>query len=302
MSSGSNPARRQAGFLLMTRKFFLFLIYSNFFIAGCAVVMVIQTSNLLLSGSINLDFLLFVFFSTICSYSFHWWLTGTSVLPSSRVLWLNKNRFVHLILFFAGGVGSAIYFFHLIDHWPWLFLSAIITFLYSAPKIPHPLFRSLRKVALGKTIFLALVWMNVTTLLPLLISGLTWKTEFTLFIIHRFFLIYTVCILFDYRDRQDDIAAGIRSLITYLSEKGILILFIFSLLIFFISTILLFWYQFSLLVIIILLLPGILTAFLFKHAMKNFSDLFYYFILDGMMALSAFIMLIPGNWLTLPTK
>ena len=150
--------------------------------------MVIQTYSLVLQAPVKKDFLFFVLFATICSYSFHWYLTEKSVLPSSRINWLKKNRFIHAILFFAGLAGSAIYFFKLIEWWPWLLMSAVITFLYSAPKIPHPVFRSLRKVALGKTIFLAFVWMNVTTLLPLIISGQSWTTHFTLFVIGRFFL------------------------------------------------------------------------------------------------------------------
>jgi len=264
--------------------------------------MVVQTNFLVAQTPVNIDFLLFVVFSTLCSYSFHWYLTSSSVLPSSRIDWLKKNRFIHIILFIAGLVGAAIYFLKLLEWWPWLFLSAIITFLYSAPKIPYTLFRALRKLALGKTIFLAFVWMNVTTLLPILISGQSWRAEFTLFIITRFFQIYAICILFDYRDREDDKAAGIRSLITYLDEAGIRNLFIFSLAVFFSSTVGLFWYHYSAPVILVLLLPGIITAILFPLARKNFSDIFYYFVLDGLIALSAFIMLIPGNWLTLRTQ
>jgi 4-hydroxybenzoate polyprenyltransferase len=205
----------------------------------------------------------------------------------------------YIVFFFVFIFCAAIFFFRLIEYWQWLALAAIITFLYSAPKIPHPLFRSLRKVALGKTIFLAFVWMYVTSMLPLLISEQPWRTDYTLFVIHRFFLIYAICILFDYRDRADDIAAGIRSLITYLSEKGILYLFIFSTLVFIVSTLLMLNYGYSRQVIIVLLIPGIITALLYKKAMHNFSDIFYYFLLDGLMALSSLLMLIPLNWLNL---
>ena len=286
----------------MVRKIFLFFIYSNLFITCCAVAMVAQTYSLVLLEPVNTDFLFFLIFSTICSYSFHWYLTGESVIPSSRIGWLKKNRFVHLILFIAGLAGAGIYFFKLIEWWPWLLVSAIVTFLYSAPKIPHPLFRSLRKIALGKTIFLAFVWMHVTTLLPMILSGQSWKPDFTLFIISRFFLVYAICILFDYRDRPDDKASGVRSLITYLNEKGINNLFIFSIVTFFISTIGLALYNYTIPAILLLILPGILTAVLFPIAKKNFSDIIFYFLLDGLMALSAFIMLIPGNWLTLRTQ
>jgi 4-hydroxybenzoate polyprenyltransferase len=175
-----------------------------------------------------------------------------------------------------------------------LILLAFITFLYSAPKIPHPFFQALRKVALGKTIFLALVWMNVTTLLPIIISGQPWRNDFTLFIIHRFFLIYAICILFDYRDKEDDKADGIHSLITYLTEKDVLKIFIFSLFVFAFSTILLYAYDHSILSLFILLIPGIIVASIYKYAINNFNDIFYYLVLDGLMAFSAFIMLIAG--------
>lgn len=278
----------------MAKKIFYFFIYSNLFITGCAVAMAEQTFHFLLHQTANTNFLLFVLFSTLCSYSFHWHLTTGSILPSPRINWVEKNRNIHLIFFIIGLTGAGIFFFYLLPYWPWLLLSAIITFLYSAPKIPHPLFRALRKVAFGKTIFLALVWTNVTTLLPIVISDQPWQNDYTLFLLSRFFLIYAICILFDYRDRQDDIAAGIRSIITYLNERSILLLFSFSLFVFAISTICLYNYGYPASAIIMLLIPGIITASLYNYARRNFSDLLYYFILDGLMAFSALLVLISG--------
>ncbi len=258
------------------------------------MAMVDQTYRFILQSPPDLYFSLFVFFSTICSYSFHCYLTDHSIIPSPRIAWIKRNRNIHLVFFFIGLIGSGILFFTLLPYWHWLIFSAIITFLYSAPKIPHPLFRALRKVALGKTIFLALVWMNVTTLLPIIISGQPWRNDFTLFIIHRFFLVYAICILFDYRDKEDDKADGIHSLITYMTEKDVLKIFIFSLFVFTLSTILLYVYDYSILSLFILLIPGIIVASIYKYAINNFNDIFYYLLLDGLMAFSAFIMLIAG--------
>jgi len=255
--------------------------------------MVYQTYDFLLQAPVSINLLCFVFFSTIASYSFHWGLTMDSVIPSPRISWLKKNRGLYLVLFIIGIIGSAVFFFYLLPWWPWLLLSALITFLYSAPKIPHRYFRALRKVALGKTIFLSFVWMYVTTILPILVSGQDWKNEFFLFIGSRFFLIYAICILFDYRDRADDKKAGIRSLITFLNERGIGYLFVFSLLVFTACTVLLLKYDYRVVDVIILLIPGIITAGLYNYARKNFSDTFYYFVLDGLMAFSAMLMLIP---------
>jgi 4-hydroxybenzoate polyprenyltransferase len=256
--------------------------------------MVHQTSRLLLHDNPNIYLLCFVFFSTICSYSFHWWLSSHSAVTSPRNDWMSRNRIVHVSLFVIGLIGAGIFFYFLLPYWIWLLPAAVITFLYSAPKIPHKYFRSLRKIALGKTVFLSLVWMYVTTILPLVITEHRWEPPFNLFIMSRFFLIYAVCILFDYRDREDDRAAGIRSLITFLNEKGIRILFYLSLLVFGASTLALLAWDQSILVVAILLLPGIIAAFLYDYARRNLSDIFYYVVLDGLMALSSVLTLIPG--------
>lgn len=271
-----------------------FTVYSNLFIAFCAVVMVNQSSRLLLQQPPNINLIFFVFFSTICSYSFHWYLTGESVIPSPRIEWTKQYRTIILLLFFIGLIGAAIFFLLLIQFWYWLLFAAVITFLYSAPKIPHPWLRALRKVALGKTIFLAIVWTYVTTILPNVLSEQPWRNDFTLFAISRFSLVYAICILFDYRDREDDKAAGIRSLITYMDAKGIKRLFIFSLFVFAAATLALLQYDYNLLTIALLLVPGIITAGLYNYATRHFSDMLYYFVLDGLMAISAIIMLVTG--------
>jgi 4-hydroxybenzoate polyprenyltransferase len=275
-------------------KLFNFFVYSNLFIAGCAVLMVSQSYQLLLHTAPDLYFLAFVFFSSVCSYSFHFYLSPDHGGDSPRAKWQQGNLSVHLILLITGFIGSVIFFLPFIKYWPWLLFSVITTFLYSAPKIPNKYFRLLRKIAIGKTIFLAMIWMYVTTILPVMVSDQTWQNDLYFFAVSRFFMIYCICILFDYRDREDDKAKGIRSLVTYLSEDGIRILFILSLLLFVTSTICLLFYQYSLLTIFILLIPGIITAALYNYARENFSDIFYYFILDGLMALPALLTLLIG--------
>lgn len=254
--------------------------------------MINQTYDLLLHSLPDKYFLGFVFSATICSYSFHWYLTSQSLIESPRNEWLKKHRIFHLIFFFIGLIGSAIFFFFLLPYWLWLSISAIITFLYSAPKIHHPYFRALRKAAIGKTIFLALVWMYVTTMLPVIIAGVHFTMPIILFVISRFFFIYAICIMFDFRDRADDKAAGIRSMVTWFSEKGVDRLFFISLFIFATCSIFQFRYNFSFLSIILLLIPGIIAAIIYEYAKSNFSDYLYYFILDGLMMFSALLMLV----------
>lgn len=256
--------------------------------------MVYQASDLLLHTPPDSYFTAFVFCATIRSYSFHWWLTPAMEPGSSRLRWLKENRGVHLALFFAGLTGSVIYGIFLPGHRLWLLLAAFVTLLYSAPKIPHPWFTMLRKIALGKTIFLAFVWMYVTTALPLQLSGQPWQKDFYLFAGSRFFLIYAICILFDYRDREYDRSIGIRSLITCLDEKAIRLLFFLSLLTFTGFTVGLLWYGYSFVVAGMLLVPGLMLAALYRTVTKKASDLVYYLLLDGLMAFSAMLTLLTG--------
>ncbi len=196
------------------------------------------------------------------------------------------------MLYFIGLIGSAVCFFMLRQHWFWIAFGAFVTFLYSAPKIPQKIFIGLRRIAVGKTVFLAFVWMYVTTILPFLIAGTTWQAGFTWLACSRFFLIYAICILFDYRDREDDKAAGIRSMITWFNERWINNLFAGSIILFIAFTSALYANGVALPVIFLLLLPGGIVAALYHYAKKNFSDYLYYFALDGLMMLSGLLLIL----------
>ena len=278
----------------LAARTFHFFVYSNLFIAICAVLMTLQTYQLFIVDQSAAEYIPFVFFSTICSYSFHWYLTSESAIPSHRIQWIGSNKFVHVALFFLGIVGAGYYFIRLSEHWFWLGVGVFITFLYSAPKIPHPLFRALRKIAIGKTIFLAGVWTYVTTILPFFVNGDRLETDSILFIVSRFFLIYAICILFDYRDREDDRIRGIRSLITYMNDSGIRWLFLVSLIIFTAATVSLYFFTIPIFILVLLLIPGIITLALFSYAKRNFGDMLFYFLLDGLMALSSALTLLTG--------
>lgn len=276
------------------KKFLAFLVYSNLYIAACAVLMVQFSTAIMLKADANPDFTRFVFFSTLCSYNFHYYFTTQSLLPSERIRWMQRNRYVLLIFFITGLAGAVYFFLHLTGWWAWLLPAVAATFLYSAPLLPHYFFRQLRKVAIGKTIFLAFIWMYVTVLLPLIIHDTSWNNGFSVYAAGRFFFIYCISILFDYRDRADDKAKGVRSLITFLSETNINRLFIFSFVLYMAFSLSLLYYELSVAFITILLIPGLPMVILYPIAKRKFSDLLYYVVLDGLLALPALLMLVAG--------
>lgn len=270
----------------LIRQAFNFFIFSSLFIAVCAIVMVWQVNDLLQLSYDHLHFGLFVFSSTVCSYNFHWLLTRESHIPSIRLEWTLSHQTLHKVLMVVSGITAVYAGIHFLPWWPWFGLAAFLTFLYSAPKIPVKLTGILREIAIGKTLFLTFVWTYVTTVLPIILGSERFYSTQLLFCLSRFFLIYAICILFDLRDRESDKAEGIRSLITYLSEQHVRWLFYVTLMCFAVCTLFL---NFSPLLLAALLLPGIITAFLYRRNLHQQSDYFFYFLLDGLMMGSGLI-------------
>ncbi|MET0634901.1 MAG: hypothetical protein ABWZ25_02670 [Chitinophagaceae bacterium] len=286
-------------------RIFRFFIFSNLFISCCAVLMAWQTYYVL-GITVHPDTLWFIFFSTLSSYSFHWMLTTDWTHDTSRSQWQQSARWIHPLLLVLAATGTCWFGWKLVAHWPYLLTIALLTFLYSAPKIPHPLFKKLRQVAIAKTLFLAIIWTMATTLIPVVTSGNNsitgWtglltgtggqnpEITFLLFLLNRFFLIYAICILFDLRDRDNDRNHGIRSLVTWLHPTQVRVLFRLSLFLFTLSGCLMLAVGQSILPVCLILIPGILTGLLYRKALLSYGDLLYYFVLDGLMALSAAIM------------
>lgn len=252
--------------------------------------MVYQTYTLIIGKPANPYFTGFVFFSTICSYNFHWALTQHSIAPSQRLQWDEKHKSYHFLLSIVGLAGSVFCFFFIKGHWFYIGIAALLTFLYTAPKISFPPFQWLKKIAIGKTIFLAMTWTYVTAVLPILMEGNIAAEKAILFCAGQFFLIYAICILFDFRDREYDKAEGIRSMITFFNERGIDILFIISIIAFIVLSLLLRQTGVQWIHIILLLVPAFLLISLYSYGKKNSSDYLYYFVLDGLMMLSGLLL------------
>lgn len=276
----------------MLRKFVDFIVFSSLYVAICAVVTIWQTSRLLLGISPSVPLLAFSFFATICSYNFHWYLTPRTASPSRRVHWTHHHKSLHLVLHLIGAIGAIVYSFYLTRFMVALGFAALLTFLYSAPKLPQRPFRWLRHVAIGKTFFLAFVWVYVTTVLPLIVAGASFRNSFYWYIASRFFFIYAICLIFDYRDRDDDRAEGIVSTVTILNERDIDRLFIISMVLFTVTSIALSWYYYPAFYIILLLIPGAILIALYPETKRNYSDYLYYVVLDGIVMLSGLLMLI----------
>ena len=267
-------------------KVFDFVIFSNLFIACCAVLMAWFSTHIFNIPTSRL-FLGFVFFSTLASYSIHWYLTDADKeITAQRTSWLSANKKVHLIFFLLSAVGSVVFLFLELKNFKWLIPAVLLTLMYSAPKIPLAFFDKLKPHIWGKTILLATMWTYVTAALPLLVQEQQWLTQHWLFFFNRLTLIFAICILFDLRDREFDKSTGVKTLITLLDHKKVKNIFTVIIACSLIASGLLYIFLKDLLIVAILAVPAFLTYFLYLRANKTSDDYLFYFILDGLMALS----------------
>lgn len=267
------------------------IIFGNIYISLCAVIMCLYT-YFTFSIKPDIYYVMFLFFASMTSYSFHWYLTPDVSGPSPRFNWVDKNKKVLLFFFVISFCATLILIYYLREHFLVLIVMAVLTFIYSAAKISKAPFIYLRKIIIGKTAYLAGIWTIVTTILPLIFSHSHFNNLTILFIINRFLLIYVICILFDFRDREEDSKNKVKNFIGEFSEKNLRNFYFFCLGLFFISSLLIYANGFSLVEFILNIIPGILLAFSFGHSIKTRSDYWYYFYLDGLMMLSGVLYLL----------
>jgi hypothetical protein len=128
-----------------------FFLFTSLFVSCCAMIMVYQTYTLIAGKTVNPYFAAFVFFSTVCSYNFHWALTPHSVAPSQRLQWDEKHQSYHLLLSIAGLAGAALCFFFIKEHWFYIGIAAIPHIFILSAEVILPSFSMVKKIAIGKT-------------------------------------------------------------------------------------------------------------------------------------------------------
>lgn len=240
----------------------------------------------ILFGSVNLRMLSFVFLSTLFTYFFHSLVNTIDPPASQRHSWNQRNRKFIFIMFLVFGLLTFITWWPFRHH-PWPLIAAgAAAFLYTAPNLTFQPFYSLRRFAIGKTIYLALVWTYTTSLLPIMLAGVPVTNELIIFALSRFFLVYAICILFDRRDRVEDQAKGVRTLATLTHERNLSAIYFQSILLSITFSI---WYGYDghTLTGVFLIIPSLLLIFLYPRKDSEWGELFYFVLLDGLMMLSA---------------
>lgn len=248
-------------------------LFSNLFIGAVAVGLVAEY-NILTRNSIPHSFYFLVFSATVAVYAGYWIWTQQSNQAqhdSERNKWnyrFRKFLFVEFLLF--GGIAVALYISHPFN-WHYIIFPALGTILYST-QFFNRLTNRLSH-AFTKSLLLSLVWSYTTFILPLLIfGGLSYHN--LIIGIAGWLLVYSICLLFDYRDLQDSGNPTNKHLIIWIVEFSILmvlLLFVFAEDSFEKSYLL---SKFTLLLLIRITI---------SYSFQTKSSIWYYGILDGIM-------------------
>ena len=274
--------------MIMLKRIFQFIISHSVFIALCSSALSLQTL-LLLRLPVNVLLLLFIFFATIFGYNAYWLVSKFHHNDSVELIRFFKRQTTSLLIIILSlaGMAYAILYLHLVMY------NIIITFLllalYSTPLWLYKKYQFIRRIGFLKTILLAFTWAHITTLIPLQKSIVNMQPAELLIFMNRFLFMLILCIIFDKRDAVIDKIRGLHSLATDMSPAKLhwLIVIIFSG--YFISAWVMKSYGIDMLHSAGLLLAGILTIPVYFYSQKKRSYIFYYFIVDGMMILSAII-------------
>ncbi|QHV97612.1 UbiA prenyltransferase family protein [Spirosoma endbachense] len=268
-----------------------FLIFGNAYIALCAVVMCQTTADLFTLQLPN-SFLLFIFAGTLGSYSLHWYLTDTTA-TSQRSSWNKEHKLTLLVLLMSAVFVGVWQLSHLMRYLVDLLPVIVLTFLYTAPKINWPPFRALRRIAVLKTTYLALVWTYVTVAVPLLIVppvGGPDGSLISVLLLNRFLFIYSVALCFDYRDRDQDRQSRWLTIVSMLTNKQLRLFSAAIALCFGLSIALLYANGFDLRQVVCLSLPMMLLVLTVGRIVRNESDYSYYIYLDGLLMLPGILL------------
>lgn len=183
-----------------------FILYSNIFIGLCALALAL-TNQVTVEGEIHFNnTYLFVFFSTLFTYSFlKFRRTGEVTHNTSHRKWAQDNLQLSKNILVITLVATVSFFFMLNSQQQIIVgVLALVTLFYGFVDIP--LLKSAKKLrdfGLLKTFFVALVWSVTTVAVPL--SSTFVETDMLIFLLlRRFLFVMALTIVFEIKDLKSD--------------------------------------------------------------------------------------------------
>jgi 4-hydroxybenzoate polyprenyltransferase len=264
-----------------------FLTYSNVFIAACAVGLVF--TNQLMAGEslVYGSNTLFVFFSTLFTYSVLKFRRGESDSLTHHQAWAGEHPQLHRNIVLVSLLGVAAFFFTLPKAAQLYALGlGVLTALYGFVSIPlGSKGVKLRNVGLLKTVFVAVVWSVSTVMIPLAGTGID-PLLLVFLLLRRFLFVLALTICFEIKDMEADSSEGLRTLPMLLGLTGTKVLAqAVLILLMLINTLQYFAFSADAYDTVAVNLSLLISIAVIYPIKENFSPYWYYIGLDGMMLL-----------------
>ena len=267
-------------------RFLHFILSHSIFIAFCAMGLCYQTS-LILHTQNNTNLYGFVFFSTICSYNFYWLLSKFYFTRKVDSTLFIKSHLSFLLLFVIALFGTIYFLSKVFFLLPYVVIGIFFTLLYSLPLWPFKFFRKLQKIGFFKTVLLAFTWAYITTILPAVNLLETNILPVFVLLAARFCFMLLLCIIFDKRDITVDKSHGLHSLATDTPAKTLNSIINIVFISYFIMGLLLRYHFNDKQQMFAFLITGAFVWWVYTLSLKKQGYLFYYFLVDGLMLVSA---------------
>lgn len=175
-----------------------FYIKSSIHLALSVFCLVVMTYHMFLIP-INYAVLFFAFFGTIAGYNFVKYDALARVKKAEMKPELKAIAFLSFISLIASG-----YFFLELEMITKIsgFVFLLVTLLYTLPFFPNR--KNARNWAGIKIYMVALCWVGVTVILPILNAEISITTDFYLKCLQRFILVFTLILIFEILDLKHD--------------------------------------------------------------------------------------------------
>ncbi len=273
----------------MLKKFIDLILYSNLFIACCAVAMTWQTQLLLGQNLVLTPLIGLVFCATLVIYALH------RVVGMSKVKeFLDVERF-HVIqtykshiLFYAAVavISGAICFFYLnISIQVALVVPALLSVAYVLPFLGKKRAKRLRDVHFIKIFLIAVVWAYVTVLLPAIELDIWQEKRIWSMFVERSLFVFCITLPFDIRDLKVDKHNKVNTLPAKLGLTNTLRLALLLMTIF----VVLCYVNYDSCSFLALLISAISTCIFIYFSPKYTHDYYFTGLMDGTMIVQFFL-------------
>jgi hypothetical protein len=263
-----------------------FILSHSVFISFCAVALCFQT-DILLHTSSGIYIYGFIFFATLSSYNFYWLISKYSFSTDRALPVFIKKHFSYLSMFSVAAIGM-LYCIYFLPYLYWYVAVAIaLTLLYSLPLWPFKFTAFARKAGFLKTTLLSFTWAYVTIIIPAIPVLHTEILPVISLFAARFFFMLLLCIIFDMRDMAIDKIHTLHSLATDVSHRTLKIIIAIVFILYAFTGVWVRIYFKDNPQVIAFAITGIIVWIAYRFSFKKQGYFFYYFLVDGLMMVSA---------------